>query len=161
MRTKYLHIICRSCILTILLCACKPPKTFPIIPYIEFRSFTKIDNGTGKDDKGILAIYFTDGDGNIGLKENEKDTSYNFFMNYFECQEGVWTETDFSTNFNFRLPIINTSDKEQALEGIIELEIFFNNPRSAYDTIRFECWLFDRDSNESNHIFTPPIIVNK
>ncbi len=161
MKNNHKYIIYLCCILTSLFYTCKRPKTFSKIPYIEFSSFTKIDNGTKKDNKGILAIYFTDGDGNIGLKEDEDKVPYNFYINYFELQEGSWTEVDFATDFNFRLPIINTSEVEQALEGIIELEIFFNNPRSLYDTIRFECWLFDRDSNESNHIFTPFIIVNK
>ncbi len=145
----------------ILFASCRDIKTFPIIPYIEFDSFTKINNGTNKDNKGILSIYFTDGDGNIGLEEDENDTSYNFFMNYFEKQNGSWVKVDFPSSANFRLPILNTSDEEQSLEGTIELEIFFNNPLSIYDTIQFECWLFDRDGNQSNHVFTSPIIVRK
>lgn len=161
MKTKKYNKILLACILCLLLVSCREIKKFPLEPYIEYKNFTKIDNGTNTDNKGILAIYFTDGDGNIGLEENENDTSYNFFMNYFEKQNGTWVKVDFSSSANFRLPIINTSDEEQALEGIIELEIFYNNPLSQYDTIQFECWLFDRANNESNHIFTSPIIVNK
>ncbi|MDD3281597.1 MAG: hypothetical protein PHC83_08520 [Bacteroidales bacterium] len=141
--------------------ACKPITEFPIIPYIEFVSFTKIYNGTSKDDKGILTIYFTDGDGNIGFKENENDSSYNFFIDYYEKQEGQFVKIDLPATLNVRLPIINTSKEPQALTGNIEIEVFFNNPLSTYDTIKLECWLLDRDCNESNHIFTPEIIVIK
>ncbi len=152
-------ILITACLLVFY--GCKPIIEFPIIPYIEFVSFTKIYNGTSKDDKGILTIYFTDGDGNIGFKENENDSSYNFFIDYYEKQEGRFVKIDLPATLNVRLPIINTSKEPQSLAGNIEIEVFFNNPLSSYDTIKLECWLFDRDSNESNHIFTPEIIVNK
>lgn len=162
MKKKFIHtisILCLTCIM--LMSSCKKINEFPLIPHIEFVSFTKIYNGTNKDDKGILAIYFTDGDGNIGFRPNEKDSSYNFFIDYYEKQEGKFVKIDLPSTLNVRLPIINTSKEPQPLAGNIELEVYFNNPLSTYDTIQLECWLFDRDSNESNHIFTPEIIVNK
>ncbi|NLJ83208.1 MAG: hypothetical protein GX330_08810 [Bacteroidales bacterium] len=162
MKAKIFYMVLIISIINVMLMySCQEIKPYPIVPYIEYRDFKKIDNGTGIDDKGILYIYFTDGDGNIGVKDNEPDSTYNFFMNYYEKQEGNWVKIDFPSCANFRLPMINTSKEPQSLEGVLELEVFFNNPISPYDTIQFECWLFDRDNHESNHIFTPAIVVRK
>ena len=102
MKSKHNVRICiliTACLLVFY--GCKPIIEFPIIPYIEFVSFTKIYKGTSKDDKGILTIYFTDGDGNIGFKENENDSSYNFFIDYYEKQEGQFVKIDLPATLYF------------------------------------------------------------
>lgn len=149
-----------SCILlAIFLLSCKKIKQFPDIPYIEFVSFTKLNNVSPQ--KGILCVYFTDGDGDIGFKSNENDTAYNFFIDYYEKQEGIFVKVHLDVTHNARIPILNSSGHKKPLEGNIEIEIEYNNYTSPYDTIQFECWLIDRAGNKSNHIFTPPIIVEK
>ncbi|NLE62921.1 MAG: hypothetical protein GX612_03675 [Bacteroidales bacterium] len=153
------HILL-SCIgIMLLSTACRKIKTFPDTPYIEFVSFTKTQLQVPQ--KGILCIYFTDGDGDIGLKPDENDTSYNFFIDYYEKQNGNFIKIDLEGSHNARIPILNSSDYEKPLEGHIEIEIEYNNYISPFDTIQFECWLVDRAGNTSNHIFTTPIIVEK
>jgi hypothetical protein len=151
------------------LSACKEEAKFPVEPYIEFVSFTKIQNAAGIDEKGVLKLYFTDGDGDIGLShkdtESPFDTSsmyyYNFFISYFEKQKGIFKEIILPMTNNSRIPVINPSGKNRSVEGEIEMEIFINNPFSTYDTIRFECFIVDRALNHSNSVTTPDIIIRK
>ncbi len=125
-------------------------------------------NSQNIDKKGILEFSFTDGDGDIGL--NSWDTVYpydfNLFITYFEKQNGEFKEVPIIVNGDTtiqdaRIPILNTSGEGKSLKGKIEIELFINNPRSNFDTIRYDAYIKDRALNESNVISTPEIVVKK
>lgn len=74
--------------LPLVLCNCsnneEDEKKFSIIPFIEFKSitFVEVDDLLGQDSLN-LGLYFTDGDMNLGLNQNEIDIPYqplNFFV---------------------------------------------------------------------------------
>lgn len=148
---------------------CRKPEEFPIEPAIEFVKFTKIASGNSIDDKGILTISFTDGDGDIGLSESDTlppfDTAsvyyYNFFIDYFEKKNGTFTKVDLPFSINSRIPVLNTSGSTKPLKGTIDIELFINNILSPFDTIRFECSICDRALHMSNKVVSSEIIVNK
>lgn len=164
---------------SLLLYGCRKKEKYPAVPQIQFKSFTKIISGNGVDDKGILAITFTDGDGDVGL--DVKDTNapfnkgsefyYNFFIKYFEKHSGIATRVDSSycisggfgipITHDSRIPRLALEGDKNPLKGIIEINIAFNNPCSNYDTIMFEVYIADRAKNLSNKITTPEIIVKK
>ena len=152
-----------------LLPSCIERETYPDVPRIEFRRFEKIDNGLGYDDKGILTIGFTDGDGNLGLGSSEIyppfDSSsmyyYNFFITYYEKQNGEYIAVELPFTNNSRFPLLNTSGSDKPLRGEISIELFINNFSSPYDTIRFDAFITDRDLNHSDTITTPPILIKK
>lgn len=52
-----------------LFAACLEKVEFPIEPAIQFNGFAKIIDSTGIDNRGVLEIYYQDGDGDIGLTE--------------------------------------------------------------------------------------------
>jgi hypothetical protein len=149
--------------------SCTKEEDFPDEPAIEFISFTKISNSTNIDDKGILKISFTDGDGDVGLADSDTvppydKTSiyyYNFFITYFEKQHGVFVEVQPAVTFNSRIPILTSTSSNNSLKGEIEIELFINNPFSVYDTIRFDAYIVDRALHPSNVISTPEIIIKK
>ena len=153
----------------LLLSACTKEEVFPPEPAITFISFTKMTNTTPIDDKGILKIFFTDGDGDLGL--NEGDTMapfnknsiyyYNFFNKYFEKQHGTFVAVNLPVTFNSRIPRLGSKGNNPAIKGEIELEVFINNPFSAFDTIQFEASICDRSLHISNVITTPEIVVKK
>lgn len=155
--------------LIITLSFCRKPEQFPIEPKIEFVSLTKIPTINGVDDKGILTISFTDGDGDVGLSESDTlppyDTSsvyyYNFFIDYFEKQNGTYTKVNLPFSINSRIPVLNSSGNTKPLKGTIEMELFINNILSPYDTIRFECSICDRALHMSNKIITSDLVINK
>jgi hypothetical protein len=164
---KRLFIIC--ILVGILFYSCREQINFDKVPYLEFVSLTKIDNGTSIDEKATLILYFTDGDGDIGLDEtfdyppydSASDYHNNFFVTYYAKRNGEFVAFP-EFEFNVRLPRFLSSDNPEPLEGEIEriLDIRNINPVSPdVDTIKFKCWIVDRDLNESEPIFTNELIV--
>ncbi|MCX6270991.1 MAG: hypothetical protein NTU44_07190 [Bacteroidetes bacterium] len=152
-----------------LLPSCLKKEHFPDTPAIEFVSFTKIQNDTGIDDKGILKLSFTDGDGDIGLAQSDtlppfnigSQWYYNFFITYYERQKGVLTNVNLPFTNNSRIPPLYNSGSAKSTKGEIEIELFINNPTSAFDTIAFEVSIADRALHVSNRVLTPDIVIKK
>jgi len=173
-RTRSLIILS---LIFILLWSCKKYEEYPPEPQIEFLDFVLLRDAQGIDQRGVLRFSFTDGDGNIGLYDNDTlpPYDYNLFVRYFEQQNGSFQEVFLVTpryindttivydtaTFNGRIPILTPAGKNKAISGEIEDTLFINNPLSAFDTIMFELFIRDRDLNESNVIQTPPIVVKK
>jgi hypothetical protein len=132
-------------------------------------SLTKISNNTTIDDKGVLKIFFTDGDGDLGLADfdtmppfnKNSEYYYNYFITYFEKQHGTFKKVDLPVTFNSRIPRIASKGNSKSIKGEIDLEIYINNPFSTYDTIRFEASICDRALHMSNVITTSEIIIKK
>jgi hypothetical protein len=148
---------------------CKPLVKFPKEPRLTFISLEKVANWSNVDDKALLKLSFTDGDGNIGLNSEDNAPPFdtgsiyknNFFVTYYAKRNGEFIAfPEFA--FNARLSRFFSTDKAEALEGEIEYYLSIRNPLITapnIDTVMFECWLFDRDLNESNHVFTHEIVV--
>lgn len=151
-----------------LLTSCKQEVKYPVTPAISFVKFEKVDNSTAVDDQGILTIHFQDGDGDIGLDEEDTeapfDTSsiyyYNFFIKYLEKQNGEFVAVELPMTNNARIPRLSY-DVPESIEGDISITLYINNYYSQYDTISFECYIVDRELHQSNTITTPEIIINK
>lgn len=148
---------------------CKKSNEYPEVPIIKFEEFRKNQTATGKDDVGVMVISFTDGDGDIGFHEKDTlspyhkkgDYYYNFIIKYFERQKGVYKEIILPFSNNARITYLTPEGKNKVLSGNIAMDLFINNPKSNYDTIRFEAFIYDRALHKSNVITTPDIIVNK
>lgn len=151
--------------------ACREKVTYPETPIIEFKSFYKIENDLGIDQKGILAFSFTDGDGDIGLAESdtlppyniESEYYYNLYITYYRKHNGIFLADSLPMTNNGRIMVITPEGKNKAIKGDINVELFINNPKppSPFDTICFDVFIIDRALNKSNTIRTPDIIVKK
>jgi len=149
--------------------ACQKKEDFPDTPQIAFLDFTKIQNGSSVDNKGILSVSFTDGDGNIGLAEGDTLSPYNpgspyyynFYIKYYERRKGTLVLVDLPSPQHARIPPIVGTSGNKPTKGTIDIELFINNYSSPYDTILFEAWIYDKDLQQSNVIRTPEIIINK
>jgi hypothetical protein len=155
----YLKYITFLFLLAGILISCSKKEEYPIIPQIEFLGMTKIFNpNLNLSDRGVLAISFKDGDGDIGLRDNEilPPYDYNFFVNYYELQNGeeVRVIIQDSTEFNARIPVLTPDGNVKAIKGEIEDTLFIYNFQSSFDTIKFDAYLVDRALNKSNTIST-------
>jgi len=156
------------------LASCLKPKVFPNEPAIEFISFE------AQGDSGIIVFSFTDGDGDIGLEQEQLeppfDTSsyyyYNLYINYFEMMNGSWVRgtsdplgnnfpTADSITFSYRLENITPIGQNKALRGEIEIimePFFYNSSSNHNDSILYKIMLIDRNLNRSNLLETPLIL---
>lgn len=147
---------------------CRNQEKYSIIPYIEFVSLEKIDNGTGHDSQAELTLYFHDGDGDVGLDETDKNPVfavdspyyYNLFIDFYEKQHGEWVKLEFPTPLHARVPHLS-NDVPESIEGKLSIVTYINNPMSPYDTVQLSCYLVDRALHHSDTVFTPEIIVQK
>lgn len=149
--------------------SCLKPETFPAEPEIEFRSFEI------SGDSARLTIYFTDGDGNVGLRDEDTTAPFdvatgfynNLFTEYWEKDDQLgWVQ---GTNnigkpieVNFRVPYLTPDGKNKALKGEIEVTFepdvgYFNPFSSESDTIMYKIKLVDRALNISNQVSTGEI----
>lgn len=166
-----------SFMIMLFLASCLKYEEYPPEPVIELLDFTVLRDAQGIDQRGVIHIGYTDGDGNIGLTDEDSIApyDYNLFIKYFEQRNGVFKEIDLirpryvndttvvydTTTFNSRIPVLTPAGKNKAIRGEIEDTLFINNPLSRYDTIKFEVYVMDRALNKSNVISTPPIVVKK
>lgn len=145
---------------------CRDRNSYPIEPIIEYNSFEADGN------KGVLTINFTDGDGDMGLRENDVtppfDTSSvyfnNFFIAYEEKVNGQWQagldQLGNPVEFKYRISYLTPEGQNKALKGEIEvtLEPFYYNPTSVNsDTIRYKIKIVDRALHISNEVITDEI----
>jgi hypothetical protein len=150
----------------ILFSACLKPDTYSEIPEISVKTFEAFG------DTAHLYINFTDGDGDVGLDQDEinppYDTSsqfyYNLFIGYYEKVNGVFVRGKDANNedimFNYRVPVLTPKGQNKALKGVIRISILpvYYDPTSPdSDTIQYEIQLADRALHLSNVVRTDEI----
>jgi hypothetical protein len=153
--------------LVFLITSCMKEKEFPIEPVITFKSFTKVFNPPDTiPAELVLSITFTDGDGDIGLYDDENNPPYdvNLFIELYKRvnnQHELIIFPDTTFNFNGRIPLLNEGEDENPIEGVIEYAFDYKLLRSFLlnDTIAFDVSIQDRALNRSNMIRTPDLIV--
>lgn len=146
--------------------SCKK-EDYPIQPILTYKDFQV------EGDSGILIVQFTDGDGDIGLKDDEVNAPYNFGSGYYYNYNIAYFEKNDSlgwvpgTNVNgdtivhqYRINPFTDLSEKQPLKGTIETVIepsYYNTLSSDSDTIRYKVQLIDRALNKSEWLETPVI----
>jgi len=165
-------VILVSVSLTVFFSGCKREVTFPPEPAITFKEFKKLGN-----DSAQIIISFTDGDGDIGLAQddtfpphnNGSKDYYNFFMRYYYKDTNgnfvpylayLNTDTVLDTlDFNYRVPYLTQNGQKESLTGdiIITMQPFPIYYVNGHQTIRYEIYIRDRELNQSNKVMSDDI----
>ena len=153
---------------------CTKEDKYPIEPHIDLIAFDKIADSTGIDQQGVFGLSYTDGDGDLGLinSQNTGNYKYNLFIKYFEKKNGKFEEVIITSpnsitgkldtlSFNGRIPYLTPQGKIKSIKGEIYDTLYINNPKSTFDTIKYEIFIQDRALHKSNTVTTPDIIINK
>lgn len=149
--------------------SCVKEEEYPIVPAIEFEDFVLLFNTSENFiDRGVLKLTFKDGDGDIGLTQNETEPpyDYNMYISYYEIQFGDTVRiynnpvNGDTLIFNARIPLLLPEGSEKSIHGEIQDTLLINYKNSEFDTIMFEVYIMDRALHESNTIQTPLIIRN-
>ena len=164
---KYLFIL--PIILAGILSGCMKKESYPDTPQIGFLSYTSVFDTGQYAKQGILSISFQDGNGDIGFY-SDADTFppyqskgpyyYNFVIQYFEKQNGVFNQVVTLIPFSARIPWLTPLDPGKAIKGTISNTMDMN-PHPLHDTIQFKAFIYDRALHKSNVITTPEIILRR
>ena len=155
--------------------ACTKRDVYPVEPHIDLiLPIVKIPALSGIDSVGVIKLYFTDGDGNLGLRPTDTTINYryNLFIKYFEKKKGKFEEIILTTLnpitnkldtlwFHGRIPYVTPVGKTKAISGEISDTLPINNIYSPYDTIKYQIYIQDRALHKSNVVETPEIVINK
>jgi hypothetical protein len=156
---------------------CKKDDPQPEAPVITF-----VDLGLAPDgNSSIVKFEFFDGDGDLGLKqeENTGTQQFNLFVDYLEFDNGVWKVISpiIDSTFNFELPTpaweydtmffharipFIENETNLSLEGEMVVNLFFNPAlanTAKLDTFRYEIYMKDRALHPSNKIRTSNLVV--
>jgi len=157
-------------IMALLLPSCIKEENYSIIPEIWYDNMTLVYNSVNDPypSKGILAITFQDGDGDIGLRardtfppfNKEGEYYYNYVIRYFEKRDTGWAEVILNPPYSARLPMLNMGYEGKPIKGLI-VDTLQMDPAPDFDTIRFEMFIYDRALHKSNVVSTPPIVLRR
>jgi hypothetical protein len=161
---------------------CRKPPEFPPEPAITFKEARTLLSSQGKDSILRVTITFTDGDGDLGLKQEDTLAPftgtyyYNMYAEYFELKNGSWNKRYYieykdsisGTDtfqvpvskpivFTYRVPYLEPKGKNKALQGEIDSDI---STIGFADTCRFDIYIYDRALNKSNIVTTDPFLIN-
>jgi hypothetical protein len=151
-------------VIGLLFYGCEKPPSYSIIPHITFlsmtptivRSFTNSNSDAqGLPDSANIQISFTDGDGDIGIPEDD-NTDYDAFL--------ISNQTN-NSNPNIdslRIPYVTPNGNIKSISGTISLEVLDITGRPdhpIWDTISYTIVIRDRAGHVSNTQVTPPLYV--
>ncbi len=158
---------CVISVIFLLLLNCKKKEEYSVIPYIEYLDFVKSYN-TDNQETATLKIYFTDGDGDIGIAtEDSLPAPYNknnLFLSFYKKENGVFNEIVFSDyGFEYKIPDITIEGEDKNIRGEIDVALswYIISPFLQNDTILIKTYIVDKASHVSNTIQTPEIIVSQ
>lgn len=139
------------------LAACSDDDEFSEIPELFFRDFQKTTNTTA-----IWSLGFTDGDGDIGVRDVRD--SANFIVTIYRIDDGVEVALpDSVVDSDYRIPVVRNIPTSNGVEG----EFQFTIETTAYllfsppiDSMYLSGFVRDRANNESNVVRTPVFTTN-
>lgn len=134
-----------------LLFACSTNTNLDPKPKITFKSLTT------EPDSSFLILGFTDGDGDIGLSQNDTagEFRYNCFIDIYRQTNGQWVKQEFWIPYYYRVPVLKKTKKDKPLEGDIVIELLDFPPDLAtpdIDTLKAVIFIKDRAQNKSNEV---------
>lgn len=159
MQKSFFKFLFISGVLFIGLNACVKKTNYPTSPVIEYQDFIPLVG-----DSAHLQIKFTDGDGDIGVKENDTTRSL-FFTYYYKDTVTQKYVAYYSALFNdtLRTSYIVKSPTETYIGKPISGELSVNIQQYRHSkkikNIKYVIYLLDRAGNKSNVVTSPEITV--
>ena len=139
--------------------SCVKKTTYPKAPQIEYKDFFPF---TG--DSGEIQIKFTDGDGNIGVGQDDttnslyvtyyyKDTLTNQYVGYYSQN----INDTLKTGYVVRAPADSYKGKPISGEVSVKLQAYRHSKKIK--NVKYVIYLYDSEGNKSNVLTTPEISV--
>ena len=103
-----------------------------------------------------ILIDFIDGDGDISFYEH--DTVKNIIYTLYKMENDTFKVVDLENPYHWTIPFYEPKGTNKVVQGKIKTKFLYEDI-SRFDTIKFDCYIFDRAYNKSNIISTSTIIV--
>ena len=143
--------------------SCVKKTTYPTTPSIEYKDFIPYVG-----DSADLKVSFTDGDGDIGVQEN--DSTRNFWYTYYYLDSASNKYKAYSM-VNLNTGLIDTlrsgyiikapsdSYKGKPISGEISVRLQKFRHKKQVKNVKYVFYLFDEAGNKSNVVTSPAITV--
>jgi hypothetical protein len=144
--------------------ACTKAPQYPIEPVLTFKGFSKNtmkQNLNRASDYIDIVINFTDGDGDLGNKED--GAKEDVFV--YDIRDKVVSD-------NYKVPFVAPQGNGNGINGEMTLRLFTTcckfpdgsipcTPSTTYlsDTLRYKIWIKDRAGHKSNELEIPYIFL--
>lgn len=165
-------------VLALIATGCREEPEYSDIPQIEFKRVDQYTFTKNRiiSDSLVIVVDFQDGDGNLGLNRSGLDGTqtgpdfdppfntgspyFNNFIAKLQIKRGN-NYVDSFVNFDGRFPRLSSSDDAETLEGEIRYTVssFSSDIFPPGDTVRLEMFIYDRDLNKSNVVYTDDIVI--
>jgi len=134
--------------------ACQPIRLFDDVPAISFISVEPLVV-TEITDSIVITIGFTDGDGDLGLPEEDTTSD----VTVFDKRRGLPAFGDIL--YPYRMPVVTPPGNNKQISGEVRLVIqnTFRRPGLTTDTVHYSIQIRDRALRESNIVETPDIVI--
>lgn len=160
MKRSFFKYLLLFVIVDIIVYACVKKTTYPTTPEIEYQAFYPYIG-----DSADLQIKFKDGDGDIGVSENDttvtlwaiyyyKDTVTQKYRAYTSCPNDCDT---LRTGYIVKSP--SDAYKGKPISGEISVRLQQFRHSKKIKNIKYVIYLFDKAGNKSNIITTPELFV--
>ena len=170
-------LVINSCLLIFLVCGalfCEKPPQYDVVPHIEYLR-TERNRTTAGDaivDEIIPVIRFEDGDGDLGLTEeniktppySEGDNYINYFIDFNIKKYNVFEPLDLPFSYNSHFFPLAPDGRTGPLEGELKFRIpmderTINRLIKRGDIIKFRIKIRDRAFNISNTVDSDEIVM--
>jgi hypothetical protein len=162
------------------LSSCLTEPKFSFTPSISFKGIRRITVNTtdalgnkGQKDSVIISIHFEDGDGDLGLsqeQQNGKDWKglNNYIVETLVKKGTIWElkKADDGEILNLSsifFPLRKSTDKNGPIEGTLDFFTVFllkqSNPTAIRDFVKFNIYIIDNNHNISGTITTDSVAV--
>jgi len=158
---------------------CKPIKPYPEIPEIHYQKLIFEDRTDDLEEifkKAILTFSFVDGDGDLGVRPEEKNPNGSYrpgggysriYYTWYRKISGEtydpYTFPSDSITLWSEIPYHSVMDKSEAQNKVLkgEIEIELDTPRElqGLDMMRIGFYIVDRARNKSNIEYTPDFSI--
>src|SRR6478735_5050911 len=150
--------------------SCRKKPEYSNTPYISMNAVRhyvvySVNRGVMVDSL-ILSVNFQDGDGDLGVDQDDllqspwKDT-VNIVVDVYRKTGSTYTLLHLSPSYNGNFPLLSPKKIKGPINGVLEYN--FNIAHSVFqpvnDVLRFDVRILDRALNSSNTVTTPDITV--
>ena len=159
MKKSFVNYLFVCGIVGMIIFSCVKKTTYPKTPEIEYK-----DWGPFPVDSGQIEIKFTDGDGNIGV--SDEDTTRTLYITYYykdtisQKYVGYYSQIfkdTLRTGYVVRAPEDSYQGKPISGEVSVRLQQYRHSKKIK--NVKYVIYLFDKDGNKSNVITTPELSV--